>query len=307
MTRVSSFGHHNAMLQGLLDSQSRLFNTQQQINTGKKTTEFRGLARETQTLLGAKSLHTRTAGYLATNKEVMQKLNSNELQLETIHKAAEDLKQAITEAMGQDRAIAFDETLEQAAGIVLNALNTNIGGVYLFAGSRTDTRPVDATSLADLMAAPTVADLFQNDEVRLSAKLGDNMEVTYGVVASEIAEDLLSSIRTIADFNAGPSGPLDGNLDAAQRSFLEGEIPNLMAAIDKVQARIAENGLRQNRVETVEEDLTASSNFLEIFVSDIEDVNVAEAITRMNADQIALQASYSIISHLSRLSLVNFL
>src|SRR5690606_14451144 len=100
---------------------------------------------------------------------------------------------------------------------------------------------------------------------------------------------------------------LDGNLDAAQRSFLEGEIPNLMAAIDKVQARIAENGLRQNRVETVEEDLTASSNFLEIFVSDIEDVNVAEAITRMNADQIALQASYSIISHLSRLSLVNFL
>lgn len=307
MTRVSSFGHHNSMLQGLLDSQSRLFNTQQQINTGKKATEFRGIAREAQTLLGAKSLHTRTAGYLATGKEVAQKLNSNELQLETIHKAADDLKQAITEAMGQDKAIAFDETLQQAASIILNALNTNVGGVYLFAGSRTDTKPVDAANLADLMAAPAVADLFQNDQAHLTAKLGDNVELAYGVVASEVSEDLLASIRAIADFNAGPSGPLDGNLDAAQRSFLASEIPNLTAAIDKVQTRIAENGLRQNRVETLAEDLTASSNFLEIFVSDIEDVNVAEAITRMNADQIALQASYSIIGQLSRLSLVNFL
>jgi flagellin-like hook-associated protein FlgL len=214
MSRVSSFGHHSAMLQGLLDSQSRLYATQQQINTGKKTTEFRGMARETQTLLGAKSLLTRTQGYIATAREIGQRLDSTELQLETVHKAAEDLKLALTEAVGQGN---------------------------------------------------------------------------------------------IADFHAGAGGPLEGNLDPAQRAFLTSEIPNLTAALDKVQTLIAENGLRQNRVEAVTEELDKSATFLEIFVSDIEDVNVAEAITRLNMDQMSLQASFSVISTLSRLSLVNFL
>lgn len=307
MSRVSSFGHHSAMLQGLLDSQSRLYATQQQINTGKKTTEFRGMARETQTLLGAKSLLTRTQGYIATAREIGQRLDSTELQLETVHKAAEDLKLALTEAVGQGKVIAFDETLEQAASIIMNALNTNIGGVYLFAGSRTDVKPVSGSGLADLMAAASVADLFNNDQMRLSAKLNDNVELTYGVVASEVAQDLLTSIRNIADFHAGAAGPLEGNLDPAQRAFLTSEIPNLTAALDKVQTLIAENGLRQNRVEAVTEELDKSATFLEIFVSDIEDVNVAEAITRLNMDQMSLQASFSVISTLSRLSLVNFL
>ena len=43
------------------------------------------------------------------------------------------------------------------------------------------------------------------------------------------------------------------------------------------------------------------------FISDIEDVNMAEAITRVNNDQIALDVSYKLTSELSRLSLLNFI
>lgn len=307
MTRVSSFGHHQQMLHGLMDSQSRLSNAQIQINTGKKTTEFRGVSREAQTLLGAKSLKTRTEGYLANAAEVKRKLDSNNIQLEAIRRAADDLKQSLTETLGQDDAVAFHETLEQAASVILNALNTNIGGTYLFAGSRSETRPVTAGTLADLVAAPTVAGLFQNDEAHLSSRVGDGVEITHGIVASEVAEDLLASIKALGDFDAGPLGPLDGKLTSAQRAFLEGEMANLIAGIDKVQARIADNGLRQNRIEAVEGDLSSSRDFLEVFIGDIEDVNMAEAVTRMNADQLALQASYQIMSQLSRLSLLNFL
>ena len=307
MTRVSSFGHNQSMVNSLLQNQSRLFDVQRQINTGKKSDEFRGYTREAETLLSARTLKSRTEGYKSVASDIRRKLDTNNLQMEGIRSAADDLKQTIIDALGQDQAIAFSESLQQAVASVLTALNTQVNGNYIFAGSRTDTMPVAAQSLADVIAAPSVASLFQNDAEKLSGKVGDGVEIEYGMVASDIATDLLTSLKALADYDAGPLGPLDGPLTAAQRSFLQTEMANLTTAIDTVQSYISQNALRQNRAEDVSETLESGSNFLEVFISDIEDVNLTEAATRLNNDQLALQASYSIMGQLSKLSLLNFL
>ncbi|RMF09302.1 MAG: hypothetical protein D6763_07950 [Alphaproteobacteria bacterium] len=307
MTRVSSFGHNQVMLSQLLENQSRLFDGQKQINTGKKTDEFRGLTREAETLLGAKSLKTRTETYLNTIADVKRKLDTNNVYLETIRSAGEDLRQVVIETLGQDQALAFSESLEQAVATALTALNAQVGGVYIFAGQRTDTKPVDADTLADLVAAPSAASLFQNDTNHLKARVNDNVEIRHGVLASEVAQDLLTSLKAIADFDAGAGGPLDGPLTAAQRTFLEGEMANLTAAVDKVQSFVAQNGLRQQRADSIEQELLGTSDFLDVFISDIEDVDLAKAITKVNSDQAALEASYRIVSQLSRLSILDFL
>jgi len=295
------------MLNGLMQNQSRLFATQQQINTGKKTTEFRGVTREAQTLLGAKSLKSRTEGYISTANQTNRKLNTNEVYLEGMRTAADNLKQNLTEALGQENAAAVKELLGQAATMVLGALNANHDGAYIFAGSRSDTRPVAADTLDDLLAAPDAASLFLNDTMAAKSRVGDNVEITYGLLASEVGHDLLASIKALADFNAGPDGPLEGRITPVQRAFLEAEMANLVAATEKLQASISENGLRQSRLETIEQDLVKNRDFLEVFVSDIEDVDLAEAVTRINNDQLALEASYRIIGQLGRLSILNFL
>ncbi len=307
MTRVSSFGHNQGMVQQLLQNQSRLYDTQTQINTGKKTDEFRGLARQAQTLLGAKSVQTRNDGYLSALQDAQRKLDSNELYLETIRSAGNELRQALTETLGQDEAISFSATLEQAASVILGALNSQLDGRYLFAGSRTDTKPVAADGIADLLSAPSVASLFSNDSMKLSSRVGDTIELTYGVLADEVGQDILTSLKALADFNASGAGPLDGKLTTAQRTFLETEMTNLIASIDKVQNFVAENGLQQNRAETYKGNIETSTDFLAVFISDIEDVNMAEAVTRINADQLALQVSYSVVGRLSQMSLLNYL
>lgn len=53
--RVSSFGQQQLLVQGLQKNQKDVFTAQQQITTGKKTDEFRGLAGQVGTLLGARS------------------------------------------------------------------------------------------------------------------------------------------------------------------------------------------------------------------------------------------------------------
>lgn len=307
MSRVSSFGHHQVMLNALLNNQSKLFSTQKQINTGKKTDEFRGIAGEAQTLLSAKSMKNRTEGYLATLKDVQRKLTTNDINLKAMEQAADDLRQTIVEGMGLEKAVAFDEALQQAVSVILNAINANIDNVYIFGGSRTNTPPVAALTLADLVAAPDAASLFQNDGVQLTSRIGDNVEMTYGVLASDVAVDLLTSLKALADFNAGPDGPIDGPLTPAQRAFLETELANLVAGIDTVRSITAQNGLRQNRAEAMEVNQIETNDFLEVFVSDIEDVNIAEALMRINMDQLALEASYRIMAELGRMSLVNFI
>lgn len=307
MTRVSSFGHNQVMISQLLENQSELFNSQRQVNSGKKADEFRGLTREAETLLGAKSLKTRTETYLNTIADVKRKLDTNNVYVETMYKAGADLKQVMVEALGQDQAMAFSESLEQAVSTVLSALNTQVSGRFIFAGQRTDTVPVTADNLADLIAAPSAASLFQNDANHLKSRVNDNVEIQHGILASEVAQDLLTSLKAIADFDAGGLGPLNGPLTPAQRTFLETEMANLTTALDSVQTFISQNGLRQQRAETLERELNGNKEFLEIFISDIEDVNMAEAITRVNNNQTALEASYKVVSQLSRLSLLNFL
>lgn len=307
MTRVSSFGHNQVMVSQLLENQSRLFESQKQVNTGKKTDEYRGLTREAETLLGAKSLKTRTDTYLNTIADVKRKLDTNNVYLETIYNAGTDLRQVMIETLGQDQALAFTESLEQAVATALTALNAEVGGVYIFSGQRTDTKPVNADSLADLIAAPSAASLFQNDGNHLKARVNDNVEIQHGVLASEVAQDLLTSLKAIGDFDAGGFGPLDGPLTAAQRTFLETEMANLTAALDKAQSFVSQNGLRQQRADTLQQELLGNSDFLEVFISDIEDVDLARAITNVNNDQSALEASYQIVSQLSRLSLLNYL
>jgi len=43
------------------------------------------------------------------------------------------------------------------------------------------------------------------------------------------------------------------------------------------------------------------------FVSNIEDVDMAQAIAQLNQNQVALQAAFQIMSTLNRLSLLNYL
>ena len=122
-----------------------------------------------------------------------------------------------------------------------------------------------------------------------------------------MASEIFASFKRIADFDAGASGPLDGKLSAAQRSFLETEVGNIASAVQQIQNAQVKNGLAAKRLEVADSQHESTQIFLEGLISDIEDVDMAEAITRLNQDQVALQASFEALRTLGQLSLLNFL
>ncbi len=307
MTRVSSFGNQQVMLTTLMNGQSNVFKDQVQITTGKKEENYSGLASEVSTLLGAKTVIGQTQGYLRASTHVARFLRTNDIQLESMVRNTQNVRDALLEAVAQDQTFALDELLEESYTAMVSALNTSIGGVHVFSGARSDVPPVTGSQISDLVAAASVTDLFQNDQRRPSAKIGQSTLMEYGLLADEVGQEVFQVFKNIATFSAGPSGPLSGKLDATQEAFIKGEMANLDTALDNLRILVARNGTRQNSVDSFISEHENQEVFLDVFISDIEDVNVAEAITRLNNDQVALEASFKITSELTNLSLLEFI
>lgn len=305
MSRVSSFGQTQMMVQSLLNNQQRVFNDQRQINTGKITDQFQGLPSSISSIIDARSFKSQTDSYQDVIKTVNGRVTANDVQMEGALSMARNFRDDLLAIVAQESAIGFPELLSENFSFVASSLNTKIGGSYLFAGSKTETQPVSSTDINDLRLAALSSDLFQNDNRPAKAQIANGIAVEFGVLADDFAGDLFSVYKDIATFDFAT--PISGKLTAAQRTFLVGEIANLDAAIDSAQTIQMRNGLKSQRLETIAQQHIDTSNFLEIFVSDLEDVNMAEAIMRLNTDQTALEASYQTLATLSRFSLLDFI
>ncbi len=308
MSRVSTFGQTQILIQSLLDNQRKVFDDQRQLASGKKAVTFAGLASDVASLIGAKSFKSRMESFKGIIKNVEARVEANDVQLNGVLTQSREFRQTLISVLAQDEALAFREVMTESFNFTMNALNTEVGGLFVFGGSKTDTPPINASDISDLIAAASSDDLFQNDNRPPVARISDNVQMEFGIVASDIASDLFASYKRIADYDAnGGTGPINGKLTAAQRTFLKAELQLFDAAIDKIQSIQTRNGLRFERLQTLAGQHEDTLLFLEIFISEIEDTNMAEAVTRLNIDQVALEVSLQTMASLSRLSLLDFI
>ena len=305
MTRVSSFGQQQVLINSILNNQAQLFKDQKQVTTGKTFETYQDLTGEVSTLLGSKNILDRTESYIGAATHVKRNLDVNNLQLENVIGKAEAIRQSMLESLAQDKTFVLMDTIEEGFSSMIASLNTDIGGVHIFSGGRTDVDPIVGDDLSDLVAAASAADLFQNDNRKAVAKIGKNTNMEYSLLADEVAEDIFAAIKNIADFDAVT--PISGDLTPAQNAFIESQLAVFDAAIEDLRIVSSNNGMRFGRADELLIEHQENETFMLNFISDIEDVNLAEAITRVNNDQNALEISYRVTSELSRLSLLNFI
>ena len=303
--RVSSFGQQQLLVRSIFDNQSALFESQRQVSTGKKADDFQGLAGETGTILGARSFKSRIETYQQTIDTIRGKLDANDVQIGGVLDGMEDLKESVQTVLANGNAQGFEELLEQTFRFTVNSLNTNFDGTYLFSGAETGTQPVNVSTLAELSATATTADAFDNAAIAFEARIADGVNLEFGLLASNLATDVFDELRSLYDQHQ--LTPFDGEIDQAQFTFLQNSLQTLTTAIDGLRRDHVSNGLSFERLEVIDQQHTDSVVFLETFIADLEDVNIAEAVTRLNNNQVALEASYQAITSLNQLSLLQFL
>ena len=301
MTRVATIPLQQTMAGAIQRAQQKLAVTQEQLSTGKKAKDFASLGTETVRNLSSRTLLARQEAHAAVTGRVSNTLALYDAHVSEIDNIASTLRQSILTAIGTQRAPGLQDEIESAFGRFRAALNAAEGGVPLFAGSMTDQKPFKPEKLADTIGlAP--ADAFANDDVRASARVSDDLDVEYGITASEVGTDLVAAFRTLAE--AGNIGEMPTTAQLAALSTAVGQINTALTGVRGVNA---ENGRTQAQVETLATRAESRALLLKDIIERNEDADLGQVAIDLAQQKTTLEASYSVFSQLANLSLVSYI
>lgn len=307
MERVATSMQSQAMLTELLRAQRTMLDAQQQVATGKRINEFADDPASLGGLMAARAADTQAADYEAGAKAVRQRLDLQDTQIDALAGIAGDLRQTILDSVANNSGAALNAELEGTMGRIASILNAQVDGQYIYGGTRQDVPPVTVSTVADLAALPATADAFQNNQIAQSAKIDQNQSIQFGQLASDLGGPLLDLLRQIAAFNSGPSGPFGGDLTQAQADFLTSLAPTAATVADGVNDKLAVNGVAFRQADDAVARHGETRTTLAGMISDIEDVDMASAIEKLNLSQLALEASAKTFQTVQGLSLLDFL
>lgn len=307
MTRVATFGNYQSAMLDLMAAQTRGAEALQRVSTEKVATDMTGFGRQSEVLTALKGSQSRIQGFIAAAEATAARLETQDLAMNQVNDGLNGLREAIGNVLAADSAGTLMQELEGHFQAIRGGLNMRHQGSYLFSGASTSTEPMEADSLAELAAAPTVDDLFHNDDLKTASRVAEGTTLETGFLADELGAEAAAILRDIHAFHTGPNGPLDGKVTEAQKTFLKDQLTRIQAASSNVVDKIARSGSMAKQVETLTATQEAQLHSLDGLVADRTDADMAQAITDLQLSQVAIQASAQVIGQLRQSSLLNFL
>jgi flagellar hook-associated protein 3 FlgL len=200
---------------------------------------------------------------------------------------------------------------------VAQLLNNKVGNVYVFSGQDTGNPPIpntDPTYLASaVLAVPQTTAPFSTtiSSSVPTIEVGEGQTVQIGLLANQntlsvstgssttgsYTRDILQGLATLAGLTTGAAAQAGA---ATAQKLLNGAITSLsdeQGALGQIQSNLT---YRQTNMASMQAALTTQ-------LSSVQDVDAAATITKVQALQTQLQASYQLIAGVKGLSLSNFL
>jgi len=301
MSRVATIPIQRTMSDAIQRVQQQLASSQLQLTTQKKVNDYASLGTATVRVMSARTLVDRSEAHATVAKSVGTTLALYDASMTGIHDSISDMRQNILTAVGTGQSAGLQDSINGAFEFFRSALSGSQGGVPLFAGSRTDEPPFKPESLTDTLNY-SAADAFGNDDIRVSARVSDDLDMEYGIVASEVGAGLFTAFRKLAE--AGDIGP---NPTPAQLAAMEEALGLLDTGLADLRAVNAGNGRKQAQIETIEERVGKRTLLLKDIIAQNEDADLGQVAIDLARHQTTLQASYSVFAQLSKMTLANFL
>jgi len=316
VSRIGTFTNHQLILSATLRNQATFGETQLQVATGKKSQNFSGLGVDTTRLANLKNELSKAEQFVKNIDTVTKRLDLMEFGLEQIDDFAREMRSLIRASLNGDAADTnnLQELAQQFLDQITEVMNLRDDSRYLFAGGKTDTRPVDlGNGVYTAPAGPpfdaTVDTGYYEGDASISeVRIDDNVVVQYGILANEPAfEKIIRALDHVAQTTFG------NPITAAQTTMLSDAITTLTEAVedngtDKTIGELAADVVLDLRLLDSQKDKHQEYiNFTIETIADIENVDPAEAITLLNFQQVQLQASYELVARIGSISLVNFL
>ena len=305
--KISTTLYFDRSTKMLGDVQANLSKTQEQLSTGKQIVKPSDEPDKAALVTRLESEVARQSSYQEALKSVNIRLTAEETALknttDVMYRIKELAMQAANDTLGtQDRqAVALEMTaLREQILSLANSQDSN--GNYLFSGSRAGEPAFskDATGRV----------IYQGDHARMKVNVGDNRRMNLNLPGSD------AFVRVVREDDKGERVGVDffqslADLTDAVKSGDRTNMQRGLKEIDTLQNGVSE-GLAQVGADLTVVDMQNSvldqiMLRLKTTRSDVEDLDYTEAITRMNKDQLALEAAQSSFAKISQLSLFKYL
>lgn len=210
--------------------------------------------------------------------------------LDRLHRARELAIRAgsVTNAAERDAfAAELSEIREEAVAIA----NSRVGDRGLFAGH------LDGAAVAH----DGTNWVYQGDDGAVERRVGEGDVVQVNVIGDEVFGFAAGrDVFTVLD-------DLTARIQASDSPGIQTSIDEVDDAMDRIMSGLADLGAATNRLEAAQQRGQAEELSLQQRLSEVESVDVAEAIMQLQLEQVAYEATLGALSRSIQPSLIDFL
>ncbi len=305
--KISTSLMYDRAVSQMTSSQNRLAESQAQLSSGKNVLRPSDAPDQATAIQRLKSVIDRQKSFEATIESANRHLQAEETALTGVT----DLLTRFKELMMQASNDSYSTTDRQAIAIELQGLQDDllsfanvrdVNGAYLFSGSRVFTQPFAADAAGRIT--------YQGDETVNLIDVGDQRSIRGNRTGTEVFSRVVreqpdGTSQGVSFFEA-----LQDSIVAVRSENREGmrrglsEVESLSETVALGLARI---GSDMNVVDAQRSVMEETSLQLKVILSEIEDLDYTEAVTKMQKQMLALEASQASFAQISRLSLFEYI
>ena len=287
--------------------QSDLAHTQAQVSAGKQVISPSDAPDQAAAIQRLKSVLNHQDSYLKALTTVKARLEGEDSNLKSVSdmliRAKELAVQSANDTLNPANRKALAVELKGLRDQMLSLANSrDSNGNYLFGGSRVKQVPFAQDAIGEVT--------YKGDQNRMQVRVGEQRTIPLNRSG---AETFVPVIRTDANGQVSArsffgvmddliAGVTNSDRTAMQRGV--GEMDNLLNGVSLARANV---GTDLNVVEQQTQSIDETKLTLKTTLSNIEDLDMAEAITKMNKQMLSLEASQSSFAKITQLNLFNFI
>jgi flagellar hook-associated protein 3 FlgL len=299
--RLSTSQIFQQAVTSMLNKQSELAKTQQQLATGQKILAPSDDPAAATRILNLNQVIETTDQYQRNADFADTRLSLEETVLTDVGDMLQRIRELSVRANNDtlsagDRSAIAAEVRINVEGLVQLANSQDANGEYLFSGFQTDTKPFSHNGTGTFS--------YAGDQGQRNLQIGPKRQVAVGDSGEDVfmrVDDGAGGVSSMFDTLYEFATDLEANNPATTT------LTRLDSAIDSVLNTRASIGARMNTIDSQKNANDGFSILLQENRSTLEDLDYAEAVSRFEQQLLALQASQQSFVKIEGLSLFNYL
>lgn len=293
MNRISTRYQYNNNQAQIRQAQSRLYELSQEVATGKRSNLLKNDPTGASYVIRSSALKTATEQYDKNLRTGDDYLKNSEAALSELHDLMTSAKllatQAASDAVDQPARVAMVTQVTQLQKRIVDLANTQgNSGQYIFAGQKNNQVPytISGTTL-----------VYNGDANSINIETGRGQTMAVNSKSSSIFVAAYADLETLKnDLTSGNIPLLSGQ-----------DIQNISTRLDSVRLERGNVGTRLQTVADLSSQNKRRIDDLTSRISDVEEVDMAEAIANYQLAETAYQAALQTTALTNKLSLMDFI